>query len=214
MEVSMTDAVKPKLEVVPSDEDLDEDEIEFRKLRRDLPGVRGASAAGIVTIAVSRKPGKNEYFRTHPEFKTVFALVDHEVGMEKHYFAVAPEMIQPLAGIGITVTDHVLYLTTTSEGAVRIVPIALPDAEGNQNEYSRTKEIALLRGMKEWVRMYTDRANQAYRSYPAPAGRFDDPIWPELSHAKILRLAFRDKGRLIDGVEHPLFLKWAGRDTD
>ena len=26
---------------------------------------------------------------------------------------------------------------------------------------------------------------------------------------KIFRLAFRDKGRVIDSVEHPLFLKWA-----
>ena len=43
-------------------------------------------------------------------------------------------------------------------------------------------------------------------------GRFTDPSWPDLSHAKIFRLAFRDKGRLIDSVDHPLFQKWASRD--
>jgi hypothetical protein len=48
---------KPKLEVVP-EEVLDEDEAEFRKLRRDIPGVKGASAIGIVAISVSRTPGK------------------------------------------------------------------------------------------------------------------------------------------------------------
>jgi len=37
---------KPKLAVVT--EDLDEDEIEFKKLRRDFPSVKGASAIGIV----------------------------------------------------------------------------------------------------------------------------------------------------------------------
>src|SRR5262245_60030702 len=46
----MTDeTTKPKLEVVP---DLDEEEQEFRALRRDLPGVKGAGDAGILTIGV------------------------------------------------------------------------------------------------------------------------------------------------------------------
>ena len=36
----------------------------------------------------------------------------------------------------------------------------------------------------------------------------------ELSHAKIIRYAFRDKGRLIDSPEHPAFLRWAARDHD
>jgi hypothetical protein len=27
-------------------------------------------------------------------------------------------------------------------------------------------------------------------------------------------LAFRDKGRLVDSPEHPLFKKWAARDSD
>jgi len=39
------DTPKAKLTVV---EGLDEDEIEFQKLRRDLSGVKGASAIGIV----------------------------------------------------------------------------------------------------------------------------------------------------------------------
>ena len=43
--------------------------------------------------------------------------------MEKHFFAVTPGMVEPLAGIGITVTDHALYLTITSRGAVMIVPV-------------------------------------------------------------------------------------------
>ena len=58
---------KPRLEVVsPTPEDLDEEEKEFRALRRDLPGVKGASAAGIVAISVGKAPGKNEFFRCHP----------------------------------------------------------------------------------------------------------------------------------------------------
>ena len=80
------------------------------------------------------------------------------------------------------------------------------------NEYARTKEIGLLDAIKQWVRLFTDLENRTYKVFPAPAGRFAEPIWPELKHAKIFRLAFRDKGRLIDSTEHALFQKWAARD--
>ena len=198
---------KPKLEVVP-EEVLDEDEAEFRKLRRDIPGVKGASAIGIVAVNVGKTPGKNEFFRTHPDFKPRVPLVDIEVGMEKQFFAVDNDMVVALAGIGITVTDHDLYLTVTPRGAVRLIPINC----ATENEYARTKEIGLIDGITQWVRLYTDQENKVYKVFPAPDGRFADPIWPELKPAKIFRLAFRDKGRLVDSTEHPLFKKWAARD--
>ena len=81
-----------------------------------------------------------------------------------------------------------------------------------RNEYARTKEIGLLAGIDQWVRLFTDQENHCYKVFHAPVGRFADPIWPELKQAKIFRLAFRDKGRLIDSTEHPLFKKWAARD--
>src|SRR5262245_13076201 len=194
--------------VSPTEEELDEDEAEFRKLRRDLPGVKGASAIGIVTVSVGKTPGKNEFFRTHADFRPVVPLVDVEVGMERQYFAVDDDMVIALAGIGISVSEHALYLTVTPVGGVRIIPINAT----SDNDYTRTKEIGLLAGIQQWVRLYTDTANHAYKVFPAPDGRFADPIWPELKPAKIFRLAFRDKGRLVDSVEHPLFKKWAARD--
>jgi hypothetical protein len=152
---------KPKLELV-SEEELDEEEREFRAIRRDLPGVKGASAVGIVTINVSKTPGKNEFFRTHADFRPIVPMVDCEVGMDRHYFAVTDPMIEALAGIGINVTNHTLYLTVTPRGAVRIVPIRHPDAEGNQNEYHRTKEIGLIDGVDRWVRLYRPGKSQLH----------------------------------------------------
>jgi hypothetical protein len=212
MEVKMSDeTAKPKLEVVP---DLDEDEAEFRRLRRDLPGVSGASAVGIVAIGVAKIPGRNEFFRTHPDFRPIIPIVDLEVGMERQFFASTDEMVEALAAIGITVSPHTLYLTVTSRGAVKIIPVRCADTEGEQNEYNRTRELGLIQGETEWVRLYTDQENKCYRVYPAPKDRFADPIWPALKHAKIFRLAFRDKGRLIDSPQHPLFKRWAARDKD
>jgi hypothetical protein len=205
---------RPKLEVVaPTPEELDEEEQEFRRLRRDLPGVKGASAVGIVAIGVAKIPGKNEFFRTHKEFRPVIPIVDLEVGMERHYFACTDEMVEALAGIGITVSLHTLYLTVTSRGAVKIVPVRGANADGEQNEYARTKEIGLILGQEQWVRLYTDQENRCYKVYRAPVDRFADPVWPALKPAKIFRLAFRDKGRLIDSPNHELFQRWAARDS-
>jgi hypothetical protein len=197
-------------------EQLDAEEEEFRKLRRDLPGVKGVAAAGTVAISVGKAPMKNEFFRTHssPDFRPIMPIVDIEVGMEKQFFAVTPDMVEPLSAIGISVTDAVLYLTVTSRGSVRIVPVRTANADGDQNEYNRTKEIGLLQAMDEWVRLFTDTENHCYKVFPAPAGRFGTPQFPDLKPAKVFRLAFRDKGRLIDSTEHPLFRKWAARDAD
>jgi hypothetical protein len=195
-------------------EQLDAEEAEFRAIRRDLPGVKGASATGTVAISVGKIPTKNEFFRTHPEFRPIVPIVGAEVGMEKQFFAVTADMVEPLNAIGIAVSDYILYLTITSRGAVRIVPVRQANADGEQNEYDRTKEIGLVQGIDEWVRLYTDQENRCYKVFPAPAGRFGEPQWPDLKQSKIFKLAFRDKGRLIDSTEHPLFKKWAARDAD
>jgi hypothetical protein len=59
--MSDDDVKKPDLKLVP-EEALDEEEKEFRALRRDVPGVKGASDAGILTISVGKQISpKNEY---------------------------------------------------------------------------------------------------------------------------------------------------------
>ena len=108
-----------------TEEELDADEQEFNALRRDLPGVKGVSAAGIVTISVGKVPTpKNEFFRTNREFRPIVPIVNVEVGMEHQYFVVTPDMVEPLNSIGITVSDYTLYLTVTPRGAFRIIPAA------------------------------------------------------------------------------------------
>ena len=205
---------EPIPETAEHAEQLDAEEAEFRALRRDLPGVKGASGAGIVAISVGKVPGKNEFFRTSATFRPVVPIVDLEVGMERQFFAVTSDMVESLHAIGITVTDHVLYLTITARGAVRVVPVRQATNDTDQNEYDRTREIGLMQGVDEWVRLFTDQENRCYKVFPAPAGRFAEPRWPELKESKIFRLAFRDKGRLVDSPQHPLYLKWAARDAE
>ena len=70
------------LKLVPEDE-LDEEEKEFRALRRDVPGVKGAADAGMLTISVGKQPTpKNTFYRTHKTFRPVVPIVNVEVGMD------------------------------------------------------------------------------------------------------------------------------------
>jgi hypothetical protein len=86
----VTENTKPKLiDTIDStdntdsadvEEQLDAEEEEFRAIRCDLPGVKGTSAAGIVTISVDKTPAKNEFFRTHREFRPVVPIVNRHRG--------------------------------------------------------------------------------------------------------------------------------------
>ena len=112
------------LDPVELKEQLDEEEKEFRALRRDLPGVKGAAPPELSPFRWARRRRRTNFSDTpHPEFRPIVPIVNIEVGMEKQYFAVTPDMVEPLKQIGITVTDHMLYLTVTSRGAIRIVPV-------------------------------------------------------------------------------------------
>jgi hypothetical protein len=206
---------KEHLKLVVAEEQLDAEEEEFRKLRRDLPGVKGAAATGIVGIAGAKVPGKNEFFRTNanPDFQPIFDVVDHVNGLEKVFYLVHPNMVVPLAAIGIIAKPYRMYLTQTDAGKLCVVPCILEDGDGNRNDYAATKELGLRQGITEWVRLWTDQVNRNYRVYPAPVGRFPEKVeWPELPAHKIFSLAFKAKGRLIDSTDHALYLKWAARD--
>src|SRR5215471_18351983 len=124
----MSDEAKKPDHLKLVEEELDEEEREFRALRRDIPGVKGAADIGMLTISVGRQPTpKNTFYRTHPTFRPIVPIVPVEVGMDKHFIAVMPHMVEPLASMGITVADHTLYLIVTPEGGVRIIPVRGPD---------------------------------------------------------------------------------------
>jgi hypothetical protein len=193
----------------PSSEELDAEEREYQRLTRALPSVAGAAAAGIVVVGVGKTPDKNEFFRTRKGFCPIADIVNVTAGMEQKFFVVDASMLAPLEAIGIRTAPHVLYLTITTHGVLKVVPVRCADEGGDRNDYAATKETALLEGIAGWVRMYTDTKAGNYRIFPAPPGRFPEPVWPELTAAKVFSLAFRARGCLIDSVEHPRFAAWA-----
>jgi hypothetical protein len=205
------DAEQAKSNDEPTPEDLDEDAAEFARLRRDLPNASGAAALGITSISVVKAPPKNEFFRSKKGFRPIVDLVIDQVRLDQKFYAVDPRMAPVLSSIGIAYAPHTLYFIITTKGAFRVVPVRCPDGDGDRNEYAATKELALREAEDRWLRIYTDMENSCYRKFPAPPERFPEPVWPELSAAKIFRLCFRDRGYLIDTPDHPRFVDWEGR---
>ena len=154
-------------EPIDKQAELDEEEAEFRALRRDLPGVKGAGDVGLTAIRVGKKPSpENEFYRTHPDFRPVVPMVNIEVGMDRHYIAVAPNMVEPLASIGITVTNHTLYLIITPRGALQIIPVPVPTRTASSTRPLVRKEKALIDGIDAWHRMYWDKESGIYQQLP------------------------------------------------
>jgi hypothetical protein len=147
------------------------------------------------------------FFRTHPTFGLEVAMYFHETGMETADCVVTPRMVEEFAAIHVDVLPHYLYLPITSEAALRWVAVS----RDFENDWNRTKNMVLLEAMKHWVRASSDRANSKYRSYLAPESMmFGEPAWPDLKQAKLFKMGFKDRGNLIDSVEHPIYRNLAG----
>jgi hypothetical protein len=197
--------------IKPTKEQLDEDEAMLRALRIDLPGTADAPT-GIVSISATEKMPRREFFRTHSDPPIAMFLVDHSAGMDKEFYAVLPAMVGELASIGVDALPYRLYQVLTADGALKIILCRQAGVDGSQNEWNRTREIALVRGQKVWVRVISDKANTRYRIFEAPPNRFPEPLFPPYTWAQLIKLSFTDRGRLIDSAQHPLFKKWAGSD--
>jgi hypothetical protein len=200
----------PPEPVPPTPDQLDEDEAELRALRIDLPGAGGTAPTGIISIGVTDKLPKSEFIRARGD-TIVVNMLPLQTGMEKEFYVVRPEMIPELASIRIDVVAYRLFLIVTTEGAAKIVPARQADVDGSLNEWSRTKEVVLTRAQKVWVRPVSDKPNGRFRCFEAPPGRFPDPIFPDLTWATLMKLGFKERGRLIHTSNHPLFLKLAGQ---
>jgi hypothetical protein len=194
----------------PTKEELDREEEEYGRLRCDLPDVSGASVRGVVQLNVAKAPKKNTFFRTHPTIAPVVNLVTEDLGMDLHYYAVDPDMRNALTSIGIEWAPYTLYPTMNAEGGLCVIPVPCHDGSGERNAYSSTKEGALIRARSEWIRIYTDKKNSCYEVFPAPAGRFPDPLFPDFTAARYVALSFKARGKLIDNAAFPRFQAWAG----
>jgi hypothetical protein len=196
--------------------ELDQDEQFLCELRVDQLGSSAPVSDSQQAIGVGRVP-KDTFFRCRPgsEYQPEIQMVVNTVGFDRSYVAVMPQMVEYLRSIKIFTAKHRVYLITTEDGIYRLVPVRLASRDGSQNVFSRTLQIAMSKAETEWVRIYNDPelrdVDRGWDVFPAPPGRFQDPLWPDTPPGKMIRLGFKDSNNLIDSADHALVKKYQAR---
>jgi hypothetical protein len=151
-----------------------------------------------------RRPNRQDFIRTHfdPQFRLDTAVLEMEADNET--FLVHPACRAELFAELVPVR---LYTVISRAGTVFLWPVRLPQPDGRSNAWWDSAHEAAAMAQTRWLRIIADRDLGAYQILRA-AATLDDPVWPDVSFAELVRLAFRD--RLINSPDHPALRKLQG----
>jgi len=159
----------------------------------------------IVSIPV-RKPGRQEFFRTHPDLNMWFETTVLDLKEDRLTYLVEPGLAPYLPGEAV---PKLLVPTITTHGSLSIWPIRLEDERGRLDEWNTVASEAAERARTKWIRLSANMGAGTYDVLEA-AGTFPDPNWPELSLREILSKAFKE--RLIGDLDHPVLKRLRGEN--
>jgi hypothetical protein len=167
---------------------------------RAAPDLETVDVEKVLTTVPVRRPGKNDFFRVHPDEDFVIDnyVLEHESEQDRTTYWVTPNLRDALG-------DHLrkvrLFTCIDKRGNVFLWPAKLPTADGSHaaRSWYVSGLLAAEQAKKLWVKIIGNRAIGAYDIIRA-RGDLGEPQWPEHSFEGLIKLAFRDK--LIDSVEH------------
>lgn len=160
-----------------------------------------------LTIPV-RRPGRNEFFRVHPDPKMAvdWYVLERDDDMDHETYWVTEEfrgdLLEELKPVRI-------FVCINKRGTEFLWPARLP---GPDNRLGRRWHESALKvadqAKRLWVKMQGKRDLGAYEMYRAK-GDLGNPQWMEKTLSERLRLAFKGD-LLIDSVDHPVLRELAG----
>jgi hypothetical protein len=150
------------------------------------------------------RPGKQEFFRTHPSPDMRIDVRIIELSETREVFLVTPEMAYLLPG-----ETKLVRLTAciSRYGAVSLWPVPLTADDKRENTWHMSARKAAEIAEKKWVRMQSNMSTKSYDVVTSSA--LQDPIWPNYTLRELLEIAFGD-GRLIDREDHPVVRQLKG----
>jgi hypothetical protein len=177
---------------------------DLENLRLPQAFVETAGVKKLLKTVPVRKPGSQDFVRTHPEFRlSPAALI--ELKDDREIYLVAPNMVPDL---GTEYFAATLYLACTRQGVAFLWPVRLPTPEGKYLEWHRSAAEAAEAATSKWIRIVANMGLGAYEIFEAASNQIPSPAWPEASFEEIIKVAFRD--RLIDRVDHPVVKRLRG----
>jgi hypothetical protein len=171
---------------------------------RLTPDFEAVGVKRVLTAVSVRKPGRQEFFRTHPgeDHRLETGLVEFKE--DREFYLVHPDLRLELAEEMILVR---LHLAVSRAGSVFLWPVRLPGPDGKRNPWHDSAEKAALLATRQWVRLVPNQAAGAYDTYAASAA-LPEPEWPELGLRELLELAFGE--RFVASVDHPVVRRLRG----
>lgn len=150
------------------------------------------------------KPSKERFFRAHKSNDMVFPAMLLENKATSEVYLVGAPVSEVLGGL---VRPVELYAAIDRQGNPSLIPVPMPDQNGNRNPWHQSLADAVARSRNTWIRITANKAIGGYDIYEANA-KLPEPIWPTESMDTLLDVAFR--GRILNDPNHPVVVDLLG----
>jgi hypothetical protein len=179
----------------------------------DTERLRSASLENIgvekITLTVPvRRPGRNEFFRVHPdsEMTVDWYVLERDGDMDREVYWVTEEfrgdLLEELKPVRI-------FTCINKRGTVFLWAARLPGSDNRLGRRWHESALEIAEHAKGlWVKMQGKRDLGAYELFKAK-GDLGEPQWPDKPLRDLLRLAFKGD-LLINSVDHPVLRELAG----
>ena len=197
---------KPKSDVVDGSKiaDIDDPFADLASLRLDQDFTETCGVKKLLRTVPVRKPNQQDFVRVHPDpaYREQFPAL--ELKEERELYLVGPNMRADLSTESVPST---LFTAINRQGVVFLWPVRLPGPDGKTNVWWRSAREAAELAMTKWVRIKANMSLGAYEMFTAESV-MQDPEWPDLPFAELLRIAFRD--RIITSPDHAVVKRLRG----
>ena len=160
-----------------------------------------------LTIPV-RRPGRNEFFRVHPDPEMVldWYVLERDAEGDREIYWVTEQFRCDLLD---ELRPVRLFVCVNKRGTEFLWPARLPGCDNRLGRRWHESALEIAERAKSlWVKMQGKRDLGAYEMYVA-RGDLGDPVWSEKTLSERLALAFKGD-LLIDSIDHPVLRELAG----
>jgi hypothetical protein len=151
----------------------------------------------LVTHVSVGKPGKGRFFRSSKADPNSIGVYLYEDKEENTFHLVSPEVADVLGNL---IRGMTLHLAIDRANNPFLIPVPLPDENGQRNSWPQSLLGAIEHAREKWVRIESDKSAGVYQIHEAQ-GSLEEPKWPDLSLDELVTIAFA--GRVINDLEHP-----------
>jgi hypothetical protein len=178
----------------------------------DLDALRDISLEDItiervlLSVAV-RRPGRNEFFRVHPDPAYAFPakIIEYVDGLDREIYWVErslwPHLLEDIREVR-------LFTCVSRRGVVFLWPAKLPTDDGAGKRWALSGLEAAEVAKTSWAKLVGNRDAGAYEAVRAK-GDLGEPEWPDKSLQELIEIAFKEN--VILTLDHPVLKELDGR---